>query len=54
METRLVWGPDGLVRAPGAPGLGVRPNLDCMRQYLQPVRIEVAGEGLYQTPRLDD
>ena len=41
---------DGLVRLPDAPGLGVRPDLACVREYLPPVRIEVAGEVLYQTP----
>jgi hypothetical protein len=52
--TRLEMGPDGLVRLPDAPGLGVRPNLDCVREYLQPVKIEVGGETLYQTPSVDD
>jgi L-alanine-DL-glutamate epimerase-like enolase superfamily enzyme len=51
-ETRLDPGPDGLVRAPTGPGLGVRPNMDCVREYLQPVRMEVAGEVLYQTPEI--
>jgi L-alanine-DL-glutamate epimerase-like enolase superfamily enzyme len=53
-ETRLDPGPDGLVRLPDAPGLGVRPDMACVREYLQPVRIEVAGEVLYQTPSVDD
>ena len=35
-------------------GLGVRPDMDCVREYLQPVRIEVAGEVLYQTPGVSD
>jgi L-alanine-DL-glutamate epimerase-like enolase superfamily enzyme len=52
--TRLEPGPDGLVRAPTSPGLGVRPDLDCVREYLQPVKIEVAGEVRYQTPSVDD
>jgi L-alanine-DL-glutamate epimerase-like enolase superfamily enzyme len=51
-ETRLEPSPDGLVRAPEAPGLGVRPDLDCVREYLQPVKIEVAGEVLSVTPEL--
>ncbi len=51
-ETRLEPGPDGLVRAPEGQGLGVGPNLECVRQYLQPVRIQVAGEVLYQTPEV--
>jgi L-alanine-DL-glutamate epimerase-like enolase superfamily enzyme len=51
-ETRLEPGPDGRVRAPEEPGLGVRPNWECVREYLQPVRIEVAGEMLYLTPEV--
>jgi hypothetical protein len=53
-ETRLDPEPDGLVRAPEAPGLGVRPNFDCMREYLQTVRIEVAAEVPYRTPGVND
>ncbi len=53
-QTRLEPGADGLVRLPDAPGLGVRPDMECVREYLQPVRIEVAGEVLYQTPSVDD
>jgi L-alanine-DL-glutamate epimerase-like enolase superfamily enzyme len=51
--TRLEPGSDGLVRLPETPGLGVRPDLDCLREYLQPVRIEVAGEVLCRTPDLE-
>ena len=47
--TRLEPGPDGLVRLPETPGLGVGPDMDCVREYLQPVRIEVAGEVLSVT-----
>jgi L-alanine-DL-glutamate epimerase-like enolase superfamily enzyme len=53
-EARLESGPDGLVRVPEAPSLGVRPNLGCAREYLQPVKVEVAGEVLFQTPSVDD
>jgi hypothetical protein len=42
------------VRAPETRGLGVQPDLDCVREYLQPVKIEVAGEALYLTPGVDD
>src|SRR5712692_511854 len=38
-ETRLEPEPDSMVRAPEAPGLGVRPSMDCVREYLQPVRL---------------
>lgn len=52
LTTRLERGEDGLVRAPETPGLGVQINLDCVREYLQPTKIEVAGESLYETPEL--
>jgi hypothetical protein len=42
------------VRLPDAPGLGLRPSRDCLRECLQPVRIEGAGEVLYQTRSVDD
>jgi L-alanine-DL-glutamate epimerase-like enolase superfamily enzyme len=41
---------DGQVVALDAPGLGVEPNLDALRRYLIPLRIEVSGNVLYQTP----
>jgi L-alanine-DL-glutamate epimerase-like enolase superfamily enzyme len=53
-ETRLEPGQDGLVGAPEGPGLGARPDLDCVREYLQQVKIEAVGEVLYQTPSIDD
>lgn len=42
-------GPDGLVRVPSAPGLGVEINEDTLRKFLQPVRIEVAGRVIHET-----
>jgi L-alanine-DL-glutamate epimerase-like enolase superfamily enzyme len=52
-ESRLEPGPDGLVRAPEAPGLGVRLDISCVREYLQQVKIELGGEVLYRTPSVD-
>lgn len=43
----------GLVHAPEAPELGVRRNLNCVREHLQPVRVEAAGEALNWTPDVD-
>jgi hypothetical protein len=51
--TRLEPGPDGLLRLPETPGLGVRPDLECVREYLQPLRVGVAEEGVYRTPTID-
>lgn len=42
--------PDGLIRFSDAPGLGVTPNPDTMRTYLQEVEIRVGGRTLYSTP----
>lgn len=39
----------GMVDCPDTPGLGVEVNLDTVRGYLQPVRIEVAGKVLHET-----
>ncbi|MBW3624501.1 MAG: mandelate racemase/muconate lactonizing enzyme family protein [Armatimonadetes bacterium] len=52
LATRLERDADGLVRLNEAPGLGVDVNLDCAREYLQPLHIEMAGETLYETPEL--
>lgn len=42
-------GADGLVRVPEAPGLGVTVNLQTVRTYLQPVRIEAGGRLLFES-----
>ncbi len=47
---KLTISSDGLVRVPEAPGLGVMPYLETLRQYLVDVHIEVGGKTLYQTP----
>lgn len=43
---------DGQVEVPDAPGLGVEPNPDTIRQYLVDVKITAGGQTLYQTPSL--
>lgn len=52
LATRLERDEDGRVRIPESPGLGVQVNLDCAREFLQPLKIEMAGEILYRTPEL--
>ncbi len=42
----------GLVDCPETPGLGVDVNLDTVREYLQPVRIEVGGKLVHETPEV--
>jgi L-alanine-DL-glutamate epimerase-like enolase superfamily enzyme len=42
--------PDGLVRAPEAPGLGVTVDLDTVRKYLHAVKIEVAARTVFSQP----
>jgi L-alanine-DL-glutamate epimerase-like enolase superfamily enzyme len=38
---------NGLVALTEAPGLGVKINVDCIRKYLAPVRIEVSGKTIF-------
>ena len=47
---KIVPDADGMIRVPEAPGLGITPDLTILRQYLVPVRIEVGGHVLYETP----
>ena len=44
--------PNGQVRAPDTPGLGIAPDLAAVKKYLVPVEISVRGEVLYCTPKL--
>ena len=41
-------GPDGLVRAPDTPGLGVEIDLETVREFLVPTRIELAGQPVFE------
>ena len=40
----------GRVAAPDRPGLGVTVNLETLKKYLHPVRIEVAGRSVFEQP----
>lgn len=51
---RLLPAADGLIHPSVAPGLGLTPDLAALRRYLLPVRIEVAGDLLYETPALEE
>jgi len=48
--TGLPVNAEGMVDCPETPGLGVDVNLNTVREYLQPVKIEVAGKVLHETP----
>ena len=48
----LLPDPDGQVRLPDAPGLGVTPDPAALRKYLLDVEIAVSGKVLYRTPAL--
>lgn len=45
--TRIAPGPDGLIRLPEAPGLGVEVNPAALETYHVPVEIRVAGQTLF-------
>lgn len=46
---RLLPSPDGLLRAPEAPGLGLEPDLAVVAAYLVEVEIKVAGSLLFRS-----
>jgi L-alanine-DL-glutamate epimerase-like enolase superfamily enzyme len=46
----LERGADGLVRAPEKPGLGVTVNLDTVKKYIHPVKIELAARTIFKQP----
>ena len=48
----LLPGPDGQVRLPDAPGLGVTPDTAALGKYLVDAEIKVGGKVLYRTPAL--
>ena len=43
---------DGYVHVPEAPGLGVEPNREAIRQYLVETEIRVSGRIVYRTPEI--
>lgn len=50
VNERLERGPDGLVRAPDRPGLGVTVNPATLKKYLHPVRIDLAARTIFTQP----
>lgn len=42
----------GHIRLPEAPGLGISPNPEALRNYMVSVNIEVNGRILYSSPRI--
>jgi L-alanine-DL-glutamate epimerase-like enolase superfamily enzyme len=57
LAERLARGPldrgaDGLVRAPELPGLGVEIDLDVVREFQVPVRIQLGGEAVFEPANL--
>jgi L-alanine-DL-glutamate epimerase-like enolase superfamily enzyme len=51
-KERLEPDPDGEIRLPERPGLGVTVQADAVREYLLDVEIRVGDKILYQTPEL--
>lgn len=51
-KEHLLPGPDGQVRLPDAPGLGMTPDVGALRKYLVDAEITVGGKVLYRTPAL--
>jgi L-alanine-DL-glutamate epimerase-like enolase superfamily enzyme len=45
---RIARDENGMVHTPEAPGLGVEVNLDTVRKYLKPVRIEIDGQVVFE------
>jgi L-alanine-DL-glutamate epimerase-like enolase superfamily enzyme len=49
VKNPLERGSDGLVRAPDGPGLGVEVDMETIRRFLRPVRIEVGHTVVHET-----
>jgi L-alanine-DL-glutamate epimerase-like enolase superfamily enzyme len=49
--TRIEPGPDGLIRLPDGPGLGVEVNLDALSRYAVEVEIKVGGRVLFASAK---
>jgi L-alanine-DL-glutamate epimerase-like enolase superfamily enzyme len=49
--TRIAPGPDGLIRLPEAPGLGVEMNPEALARYAVEVEIKVGGRVLFASAR---
>jgi L-alanine-DL-glutamate epimerase-like enolase superfamily enzyme len=50
VNERLDPGPDGLVRVPEQPGLGVTVNLATLKKYVHPVKIDLAARTIFKQP----
>jgi L-alanine-DL-glutamate epimerase-like enolase superfamily enzyme len=51
-QARLEPNEHGEINVPDAPGLGMSPNVNTLKEYLVDVEIRVQGRTLYQTPSL--
>ncbi len=51
-KTHLRPDANGHITAPGAPGLGIEPDLDGIQRYLVDTEIRVGSKVLYRTPEL--
>lgn len=52
-QDRILPDANGMISVPEAPGLGITPDLPALQKYLLPVRIEVGGKVLYESPPLE-
>jgi L-alanine-DL-glutamate epimerase-like enolase superfamily enzyme len=50
--TGLERDPKGMVSLPERPGLGIEVNLNVVREFFVPVRIELSGQTIFQSERL--
>src|SRR2546422_947656 len=53
VKSPLARGPDGLVRTPDRPGLGVEVDWSIVKKFLQPVHIEVGGRLIHATEKVE-
>ncbi len=51
-KQKLVPDSEGAIRLPAGPGLGIEPDLDCVRKYLVSTEISVGGRTIYRTPTI--
>jgi L-alanine-DL-glutamate epimerase-like enolase superfamily enzyme len=53
-STRLVPDSSGCIRLPEAPGLGVEPQVQALKKYFVPVKIQVGGRLIFQSPAVPE
>ena len=51
-KKKIVPDPEGMIRLPSEPGLGVEPDPECVRKYLISVEISAGGRKIYRTPNI--